>query len=169
VTTGHDAAGRSIVASDRSIEPRELALAPGMGIAQLWRTDQPTVPSTGAPTEGLAYFPAPGGVSYIVVTLPPDAPPPPGIDLPAALAEAEAAFPGMLQVMEPDQPGMHTTDTVDFGVILSGRVILELDDGATVTLGAGGCFVQNGTRHAWRVPFAEPCTMAVVPLGARRD
>ena len=29
-------------------------------------------------------------------------------------------------------PGMHTTDTVDFDVVVSGEVYLELDDGAEV-------------------------------------
>ena len=29
---------------------------------------------------------------------------------------------------------MHTTDTIDFEVILSATVVLELDDGAKVTL-----------------------------------
>ncbi len=29
---------------------------------------------------------------------------------------------------------MHTTDTIDFEVVLEGTVVLELDDGAEVTL-----------------------------------
>lgn len=32
--------------------------------------------------------------------------------------------------MDPSDPGMHTTDTVDFEVVLEGTVVLELDDGA---------------------------------------
>ena len=53
----------------------------------------------------------------------------------------------MLDVLEPDAPGMHMTDTVDFVVVLSGEAVLELDDGAEVTVRAGDCIVQNGTRH----------------------
>lgn len=52
---------------------------------------------------------------------------------------------------------------------MSGRVILELDDGATRELRAGDTVVQNGTRHAWRNPFDEPCRMVVVLIGARHD
>ena len=70
--------------------------------------------------------------------------------------------------MEPDSPGMHTTDTVDFEYVVSGRIVLELDDGETVELGPGDTVVQNGTRHAWRNPFAEPCQMVVVLVGATR-
>ncbi|MGZ6976448.1 MAG: hypothetical protein ACXVKQ_21125 [Acidimicrobiia bacterium] len=41
---------------------------------------------------------------------------------------------GVLDYMEPGAPGMHTTDTIDFEVVLSGEVTLELDDGAVVHL-----------------------------------
>lgn len=78
-------------------------------------------------------------------------------------------LPGLLEHgnMEQSNPGMHTTDSVDYGVILSGRIKLELDDGQLVELEAGDVFVQNGTRHAWRVE--EPCRMAVVLVGTQRD
>jgi len=71
-------------------------------------------------------------------------------------------------VLEPDHPGMHTTDTVDYDVVLSGEVWLELDDGAEVHLKPGDCVVQNGTRHAWHNKTDQPCTLAVVLVGARR-
>jgi hypothetical protein len=32
-------------------------------------------------------------------------------------------------VEDGDEPGMHRTDSTDFGVVLSGNVVLELDDG----------------------------------------
>ena len=52
--------------------------------------------------------------------------------------------------------------------VISGRVVLELDDGAVVELGPGDTVVQNGTRHVWRNPFDEPCQMVVVLVGASR-
>ena len=58
-------------------------------------------------------------------------------------------LPGLIDVLEPNHPGMHTTDTVDFDIVISGEVYLELDDGEEVLLKAGDCVVQNGTRHAW--------------------
>ena len=80
----------------------------------------------------------------------------------------ERRLPGMAAHMEPDQPGMHTAASVDYEFVASGRVLLELDDGATVELGAGDTVVQNGTRHAWRNPFDEPARMVVV-VGAHHD
>jgi quercetin dioxygenase-like cupin family protein len=59
--------------------------------------------------------------------------------------------------------------SVDFEFIVSGRVVLELDDGATRELGPGDTVIQNGTRHAWRNPFDEPCTMVVALVGAHHD
>ena len=61
---------------------------------------------------------------------------------------------------------MHATGSVDYGVILSGKITLELDEGEVTELGPGDVFVQNGTRHAWRVE--EKCTMAVVLVGVER-
>lgn len=40
--------------------------------------------------------------------------------------------------MDPAAPGMHTSATIDFAVVLSGEVMLALDDGATVTPRPGG-------------------------------
>lgn len=63
---------------------------------------------------------------------------------------------------------MHTTDTTDFGVLVSGSLVLELDDGAEVALAPGDAVVQNGTRHRWRVVGDEPAVMAVCIVGAYR-
>ena len=86
----------------------------------------------------------------------------------AVAAELEEKLPGLAAHMEPDAPGMHTTDTIDFEYVISGRVVLELDDGAPQELGPGDTVVQNGTRHAWRNPFSEPCRMVVFLAGAER-
>jgi quercetin dioxygenase-like cupin family protein len=63
------------------------------------------------------------------------------------------------------QPGagfdMHRTPTLDFVIIVSGRLELLLDTG-TVQLGPGDCVVQRGTSHGWRVMGDEPCTLVGV-------
>ena len=68
--------------------------------------------------------------------------------------------------MELQDSGMHTTESVDYGVVISGEITLELDDGATVSLKQGDCVVQNDTRHAWRNGSTTPCVMAFVWVGA---
>jgi quercetin dioxygenase-like cupin family protein len=94
---------------------------------------------------------------------------PEDLDIEAALAELEEKLPGLAGHMEVDDPGMHTTATVDMEVVLSGQVVLELDDGATRTMGPGDVIVQNGTRHRWSNPGDEPAVLAVFIVGAHHD
>jgi quercetin dioxygenase-like cupin family protein len=61
---------------------------------------------------------------------------------------------------------MHRTVSLDYGIVLSGRLDLELDDGATVPLGAGDIVVQRGTVHAWLNPYEEDCRVVFVILPA---
>ncbi len=63
--------------------------------------------------------------------------------------------------MEKDNPGMHTTPTIDYGIVLSGEIDLELDEGE-VHLKAGDVVVQRATRHAWRNRSGKTCTMAFI-------
>jgi quercetin dioxygenase-like cupin family protein len=93
---------------------------------------------------------------------------PKNLDMQRAMAEIEEKLPGVAAHLEADNPGMHTTDTIDFEYVLSGEVWLELDDGKEVHLKAGDTVVQNGTRHAWRNKHTEPCRLAFCLIGARR-
>ena len=77
------------------------------------------------------------------------------------------AFVSQLPVCQSHGAGRPPCDSVDYGVIISGKIKLELDDGERVELTAGDVFVQNGTRHAWRVE--EHCRMAVVLVGTDRQ
>lgn len=82
--------------------------------------------------------------------------------------ELSTKLPGFIENLEVDNPGMHTTDSVDFGIVLDGEIHLELDNGAERGLVTGVCVVQNGARHAWRNRSGQPTTMAFVLLGTKR-
>jgi mannose-6-phosphate isomerase-like protein (cupin superfamily) len=168
VVTGHDAHGRAVVASDEQVEGFGPALMPGAEFHRLWGGDgTPRFPDDGRPPPQSTYFPPVGGFRFGTFTLPPPGGEvPPDLDVAAALADMEAHLPGLLAHMEPDDPGMHTTATIDFEVVLSGEVVLELDDGAEVTLRPGDTVVQNGTRHRWHNRGSEPATLAVFIVGA---
>lgn len=45
---------------------------------------------------------------------------------------------------------MHRTNSLDYGIVISGQVELELDDGVLELCGAGDIIVQKGTIHLWR-------------------
>lgn len=93
----------------------------------------------------------------------------PGVD-PAAFAEEFAnTFPGLAETFEAGHPGMHTTDSVDYDIVLDGEIWLELDNGHEVKLQRNEVVVQQGTRHAWRNKGTAPATMLFMLVGARRQ
>lgn len=47
---------------------------------------------------------------------------------------------------------MHRTSSLDYGIVVSGQLELELDDGNKTVLNAGDIVVQRGTMHLWRNP-----------------
>jgi quercetin dioxygenase-like cupin family protein len=140
VVTGHDADGRAVVRSDERIEPMLLPSGDA-ALARLWSTE--TVPAdnngTGEETGPAAAVPIErGSVLWMVELMP-----------------GRASAP-------------HRTHSIDYGIVLSGRIELVLIDGATVALAAGDIVVQRGTMHLWRNPSAtEPARVAFVLVEAR--
>jgi mannose-6-phosphate isomerase-like protein (cupin superfamily) len=172
VVTGHDAADNAVFVSDEIVAPVTLALLPGTEFHVLWGSDSTaSFPDDGSRPSAPRYFPPLGGSRFGFFTIPPDggAGAPADLDIAAALAEFEEKLPGMAEHLEFDNPGMHTTASIDYGVVLSGQAILELDDGAKVTLNAGDTYVQNGTRHRWSNTGAVPAVLAVVLIGAQHS
>jgi quercetin dioxygenase-like cupin family protein len=61
---------------------------------------------------------------------------------------------------------MHRTSSLDYGIVISGEVHLELDEGRTVKLVAGDVVVQRGTIHAWDNRSSDFARMAFVLISA---
>jgi mannose-6-phosphate isomerase-like protein (cupin superfamily) len=171
VVTGQDATGKSVFVSDTEVDPIEVAVMPGTAFFRLWGSDEPpTLPEDGDRAVPPRYFPPTGGYRFGFYTIGPDSVAiPDDIDIGAAIEEITTKLPGLADVVEPDNPGMHTTDTVDINVVISGEIDLELDDSKEVHLRAGDCVIQNGTRHAWRNRTSEPTLIFVTLLGAERS
>ena len=166
VVTGHTSDGKAILVSDNEVD----ALVPGMEFYEIWGADEaPTFPDNGLPYPHTSYFPPLGGFRFDTFTVPPESTPESEtVNYQAALAAMEEKLPDLVSCMEKGNPGMHTTDTIDFEYVISGEVWLELDDGKEVHLQAGDMLIQNGTRHAWRNHSSEPCRMVVCMIGAHR-
>ena len=148
---------------------RRAVHTPGLSNTLLWCT---------APGAGTAYdrsdptvaaqtfVPPPGGTSQLLLVLPPmSVYQQPGYDRGAASAEHVLISPGIADHMESDNPGMHTTPTIDYDFVIEGRLTLELTDGE-VDLEAGDVVVQLGTRHAWRNRSDRIARLLVVFIGA---
>ena len=63
------------------------------------------------------------------------------------------------------EPGVaerwHRTDSLDYGIVLSGEIDMQLDEGE-VHLKAGDVVVQRGTLHNWVNRGTEPCVIAFI-------
>lgn len=65
-------------------------------------------------------------------------------------------------------PRNHRTDSIDYAVVMSGEIDMEMDD-SVVHLKAGDVLVQRGTIHNWVNQGTEPCVIAFVLIGAEGD
>jgi quercetin dioxygenase-like cupin family protein len=170
LVTGHNPDGKAVFVSDSQVDADRTPEF-GFEFVKLWGADTPQrFPDAGQVPEYRDYFPPRSGYRFGLFTIPP------ATSAPLSREERQAAyqvmgelFPGLLGHMEPQSPGMHTSDSVDFGYVVSGSIWLELDDGVERELRAGDTYVQNGTRHAWRNRSAEPCTILVVLIGTERN
>lgn len=169
--TGHDEDGAAIFVSDAEPQATEVSMIPDYKTYELWSTDGPRVVPHNGPLPGVpSYFPQPEGVVFRVIEFPPATSGASGIDFSEdAIDELKTKLPGFIEHLELDNPGMHTTDSVDFGIVLEGEIDLELDNGAERHLKAGDVVVQNGTRHAWRNRSGKTTKMAFILLGASRQ
>ena len=61
---------------------------------------------------------------------------------------------------------MHRTRTLDYVVVISGEIVLVLDD-SEVTLRQGEVVVQRGTDHAWENRSSQPARMAFFHIDAQ--
>lgn len=170
VVTARNRAGKSVVVQN-GVAPRIVTTEtlPGLALVEVWATDEiPQLPVSpiDLTTTMKSFVPGAGGTRFRIVQFPGASNR--AFDQEAFRREYRAKAPGLAEAMEVQDSGMHTTDSVDYGVVISGEITLELDDGAMVHLKQGDCVVQNGTRHAWRNGSTTPCIMAFVLVGATR-
>src|SRR4051812_29825503 len=64
-------------------------------------------------------------------------------------------------------PRVHRTESIDYAVVISGEIDMELDDGVTVHLKQGDTLVQRGTIHNWVNRGDKPCVIAFVLVAAK--
>lgn len=166
VVTGVDGNGRSRIISDEVIAPKSIIITPE--IYQIWGSDKPVVvPNDGKLPSYRNMFPPERGFRMFITEIQPDA-----VVRAAEFDPAEferrvrEVFPGLMDSHEPDKPGMHATQTVDIGIILSGEIWLKLDDGEEILLREGDVSIQNGNRHAWRNRSEASCRIAWTLVGA---
>jgi len=138
VITGHDASGRAVVKIDEICKHAGSG-RPGATAVNIWTTEGFPANNDGATDEGLRKV----GTTLANGTI--------------------------FRIIE-FAPGLaarnHRTDSIDYIVILSGEIDMELDD-SIVHLKAGDVMVQRGTIHNWVNNGTAPCVLAVILIDAK--
>ena len=138
VITGHDEGGRAVVKIDE-VATHLFTGRPGATACNVWTTE-----GFPASNDGDADL----GQHKVGTTLPNGT---------------------IFRVIE-FAPGLaarnHRTDSIDYIVVISGEIDMELDD-SLVHLKAGDVMVQRGTIHNWLNRGTAPCVLAVVLIDAK--
>ena len=137
VITGHDGNGKAIVAIDE-ISRDIVSFRPGATIANIWSTAGFPVDNMGEAdtAKEITGTTRDNGTVFRVIEF----------------------APGVT-------PRNHRTNSIDYAVVLSGEIDMELDD-QVVTLRAGDVLVQRGTIHNWVNRSNAACVIAFVLIDA---
>lgn len=136
VVTGHDENLKSYIVSDGhggSVRPTR----PGHASTMLWCTDRMPVDIISDEDMGerkLGTAPPANGTRFTVHEIEPH------LDY---------------------EPNFHRTDTLDYVIVIKGRLLMTLDNDKT-ELGPGDMVIMRGTAHSWRNVGDETCIVAFV-------
>lgn len=139
VVTGHDGSGRAVVCDD-AVAENISRKRPGYESCVVWSTA--TIPADNED-------PADGATRNVATSV------------------ADGTVFRVVRYEPGVAPRVHRTESLDYAVVISGEIDMELDDGVAVHLRAGDVLVQRGTVHNWVNRGREPCVIAFVLVGAR--
>ena len=132
VVTGHNREGKSVVQWDSEVETKPGARS-GTSSALVWASKELPVRLTDEdPGTWQIGTTIPGGSVFYIVRY----------------------DPGVAK-------RWHQTDSIDYAVVLSGEIFMELDEGE-VHLKAGDVLIQRSTMHNWVNRGTETCVIAFV-------
>ncbi|MCA2183594.1 cupin domain-containing protein [Nonomuraea cavernae] len=165
-----DAGGLSRIVQDGTVSAiSEVTERPGYVNANLYRTLGPQAavdgPDTAAEHQGL--LPPAGGTVIRAIDFPPES-----ADAEERRRQAAGTFAAIFADVEYQpssdrHPSMHTTDTVDYAIVLEGEIHAVLDKDETL-MRAGDVLIQRGTRHAWSNRSDRMARVVFVLIDGRR-
>ncbi len=164
VITGHNERGKSVVLFDDA--PRTFGPA-----TEVWATDETPASNQGnadAADRPIRLEPPPRGSVFRYFQIAPESATAhlddkAHADLVREMFTSIGA--GNVLVDTTRHPAMHTTRTVDYIVLLSGKVTLLLDEGE-VDLEPFDAVVQRATNHAWVNRGNEPALLVGILIDA---
>ena len=167
IVTGHNAQGRSFFEQDgASPAQRTDAERPGYRVTNLWRTlPSGTAHTADSIVEHQGVLPPAGGTVVRIIDWPTEPQDP--VELRRLMDKIFASmFPDAHRDIKPgEHPGMHTTDTVDYAIVLEGEIVAIMEEGETV-MRQGDVLIQRGTAHAWANRSGKPVKVAFILIDA---
>ena len=169
IVTAIDGEGRSYLAEDGH-GPGEKGF-PGTPFRSenIWRTGASPAPVGAADDVAAqnALLPPQHGTLLRVIDFPPTAPDPETRRAVAAAVFA-AIYPDVAHDAANERAaGMHTTDTVDYAIVLAGEIVAVMDRDETV-MRAGDILIQRGTAHAWENRSGAMARIAFILIDGAR-
>jgi hypothetical protein len=169
IVTGHDRQGRAIISSagpPPSVFP--IKSVPGLVFTEVWRTVGTPVPIDNGPDLTLAplrLLPERYGSVIRVLDIPPGGTH--ETDSGAASESfAEMGASDAVTAGGSSHPFMHRTETVDYGILISGEIWLVVDQGE-IRLSPGDIAIQRGTSHAWSNRSDQPARLIFVLMDGK--
>jgi quercetin dioxygenase-like cupin family protein len=139
VVTGHDGDGRAMIKADNTFatEPNQIGDA---SFALIWATASVPVDNNDEIE---------------------------GRDQDAGITINQGSVIRIVDFLPGGVSPMHRTSSIDYGVVLSGQIELETENGDKTVVGTNSIIVQRGTNHRWRNPSdTETCRVAFVLIEA---
>jgi uncharacterized cupin superfamily protein len=146
VVTGHDANGKAVVASDERLTAVSRRIGANISGCEMWSTDRMPVDNSAeaaaAQRAGFVkrynYVGSGEGTTFRITEW----------------APGHARF-------------THRTETVDYAILLSGEIDLELENNEVVHLKPGDVVIQRGTTHTWVNRGSVPAVTAFILIDAK--
>jgi Cupin domain len=176
VVTGHDAHGKAIIQEDGAV-PRVRRIGGEIGptFHEVWSTRSTPAPIDAASSEphedGVILAPPKNGTRIRVLDIPPEAARLDNMseeERRAHFAEIGAAEAVVGGEAAKRHAFMHRTETIDYGIVLEGELVLIMDEGET-TVRAGDIIIQRGTNHGWANRSDKNCRICFVLIDGEFD
>lgn len=176
IVTGHDAQNKAVILEDGP-PPRAARIGGEIGpvFYEVWNTRETPARidrASGEPHEdNIVLSPPQHGTRIRVLDIPPEDARIQNLSPEQARAHFEqvgAAHASSHAATGSRHPFMHRTETIDYGIVLEGEIVLVLDEGETVVR-AGDIVVQRGTNHGWANRSGRICRIAFVLIDGKFD
>jgi quercetin dioxygenase-like cupin family protein len=145
IVTGHDEFGKGVVVTDEVLTAVSRGMGPHIEGCEIWSTNaMPVDNSTEADAAQRAGFVkqynyvGSGQGTTVRIT---------------EWAPGHAIFP-------------HRTETLDYSILLSGEIDVELDGGEVVHMQPGDVIVMRGITHCWKNKGSVPAVTAFILMDA---